>query len=107
MNNEARLFVGNLTFRTVESDLQDLFSQAGIVSTVDLILDKVTGRSRGFAFIEMSTPEEAKKAVEMLHGKDLQGRALTVNIARPREERAPRLGGRNDRRGDDRPQAQA
>ena len=91
--NESRLFVGNLSYQTMENDLQEYFSQAGVVTSVNLMLDKFTGKSRGFAFIEFSTSEEANKAVEMFHGKDLQGRALTVNIARPREERAPRAGG--------------
>src|SRR5438552_12070662 len=91
--NESRLFVGNLSYQTMENDLQEYFSQAGVVTSVNLMLDKFTGKSRGFAFIEFSTSEEANKAVEMFHGKDLQGRALTVNIARPREERAPRPGG--------------
>ena len=91
--NESRLFVGNLSYQTMENDLQEYFSQAGVVTSVNLMLDKFTGKSRGFAFIEFSRSEEANKAVEMFHGKDLQGRALTVNIARPREERAPRAGG--------------
>src|SRR5216117_1907896 len=91
--NESRLFVGNLSYQTMENDLQEYFSQAGVVTSVNLMLDKFTGKSRVFAFIEFSTSEEANKAVEMFHGKDLQGRALTVNIARPREERAPRSGG--------------
>jgi cold-inducible RNA-binding protein len=94
--NENRLFVGNLSYQTLENDLQDYFSQAGAVTSVNLMLDKVTGKSRGFAFIEFAAPEEASKAVEQLHGKEFQGRALTVNIARPREERAPRFSG--DRR---------
>lgn len=91
--NESRLFVGNLSYQTMENDLQEFFSQAGVVTSVNLMLDKFTGKSRGFAFIEFSTSEEANKAVEMFHGKELQGRQLTVNIARPREERAPRSGG--------------
>ena len=91
--NESRLFDGNLAYQTMENDLQEYFSQAGVVTSVNLMLDKFTGKSRGFAFIEFSTSEEANKAVEMFHGKELQGRALTVNIARPREERAPRSGG--------------
>jgi len=94
--NQNRLFVGNLSYQTMENDLQDHFSQAGVVTSVNLMLDKVTGKSRGFAFIEFATPEEASKAVEQLHNKEFQGRALTVNIARPREERAPRFSG--DRR---------
>jgi cold-inducible RNA-binding protein len=98
--NESRLFVGNLSYKTLESDLQDYFSQAGVVSSVALMLDKFTGKSRGFAFIEFATAEEAIKAVEMFHNKEFQGRSLTVNIARPREERAPRSGARTDRGGD-------
>jgi RNA recognition motif-containing protein len=88
--NEQRLFVGNLSYETMQKDLIEYFSQAGVVSSVDLMLDKFTGKSRGFAFVEMSTPAEALKAVELFHNKDCQGRTLTVNIARPREERAPR-----------------
>jgi cold-inducible RNA-binding protein len=91
--NQNRLFVGNLSYQTVENDLQEYFSQAGVVTTVNLMLDKVTGKSRGFAFIEFATAEEANKAVEQFHNKDFQGRTLTVNVARPREDRAPRYGG--------------
>jgi RNA recognition motif-containing protein len=91
--NPNRLFVGNLSYQTMENDLQEYFSQAGVVTSVNLMLDKVTGKSRGFAFIEFATPEEANKAVEQLHNKEFQGRALTVNVARPREERAPRFSG--------------
>lgn len=90
MNSACRLFVGNLSYRTLESDLQDYFSQAGVVTSCNLMLDKYTGKSRGFAFVEYSTAEEANRAVEMFHGKEFQGRALTVNIARPREERPDR-----------------
>ena len=97
--NQSRLFVGNLSYQTMEKDLQDYFSQAGAVTSVNLMLDKFTGRSRGFAFIEYGTSAEADKAVEMFHNKEFQGRALTVNIARPREERPPRPSGgyREDR----------
>ena len=91
--SESRLFVGNLSYQTMENDLQEYFSQAGVVSSVNLMLDKFTGKSRGFAFVEYSTSDEANKAVEMFHGKDFQRRALTVNIARPKEERPPRSGG--------------
>ncbi|HWX19031.1 MAG TPA: RNA-binding protein [Candidatus Binatia bacterium] len=91
--NQNRLFVGNLSFQAVENDLQDYFSQAGVVTSVNLMLDKATGRSRGFAFVEFATPEEASKAVEQFHEKEFQGRALTVNIARPREERPARWSG--------------
>ena len=91
--NENRLFVGNLSFQTGENELQEYFAQAGAVVSANLMLDKVTGKSRGFAFVEFATPEEAQKAVEQLHNKEFQGRALTVNIARPREELPPRPGG--------------
>jgi cold-inducible RNA-binding protein len=93
MDNNCRLFVGNLSFQTLEGDLQNHFSAAGVVVNVNLMLDKFTGRSRGFAFVEFGSPEEAQKAAEMFHGKELGGRALTVNIARPREERPPGGGG--------------
>jgi RNA recognition motif-containing protein len=98
--NQNRLSVGNLSYQTVENDLQDYFSQAGTVTSVNLMLDKVTGKSRGFAFVEFATAEEASKAVEDFHGKEFQGRALTVNVARPREERPQRSSGeaRTDRR---------
>lgn len=99
MSNPTRLFVGNLSYQTAEHDLQDYFAQAGTVTSVNLMLDKVTGKSRGFAFVEFATAEEANKAVETFHDKEFQGRSLTVNIARPREERAPREGGW-DRGGD-------
>jgi RNA recognition motif-containing protein len=89
----TRLFVGNLTYNSTENDLQDYFSQAGTVVSVDIMQDRATGRSRGFAFIEMSSQAEADKAVEMFHQKDFQGRTLTVNEARPREERAGGGGG--------------
>jgi RNA recognition motif-containing protein len=97
--NQNRLFVGNLPYQTMESDLQNYFAQAGVVTSVNVMFDKATGKSRGFAFIEYSSSEEANKAVEQFHNKDFQGRALTVNIARPREERAPRWSGgaRSDR----------
>jgi RNA recognition motif-containing protein len=91
--SQNRLFVGNLSYQTAENDLQDFFSAAGSVTSVNLMMDKFTGKSRGFAFVELATSAEADKAVEMFHGKELQGRPLTVNIARPREERAPRPGG--------------
>jgi RNA recognition motif-containing protein len=87
MSNQARLFVGNLSYRTMENDLQDFFSQAGVVTSVNIMYDKFTGRSRGFAFVEYASSEEANKAVELFHGKEFQGRSLTVNVARPREER--------------------
>ena len=91
--SENRLFVGNLAYQTMENDLQDYFAQAGVVSSVNLMLDKFTGKSRGFAFVEYGSSDEANKAVEMFHNKEFQGRQLTVNIARPREERPPRQSG--------------
>ena len=97
--SENRLFVGNLAYQTLENDLQDYFSQAGAVTSVNLMMDKFTGKSRGFAFIEFASPADAQKAVEMFQGKDFQGRELTVNIARPREERPPRREGGGGYRG--------
>jgi RNA recognition motif-containing protein len=99
MSNPTRLFVGNLPYQTAENDLQDYFAQAGTVTSVNLMMDKMTGKSRGFAFIEFASAEEANKAVEEFHNKEFQGRPLTVNIARPREERPPRWSGgdRGDR----------
>ena len=83
----TKLFVGNLAYNATENDLQDHFGQAGSVVSVNIMLDRATGRSRGFAFVEMGSEEDAKKAIELFHQKDFQGRALTVNEARPREER--------------------
>jgi RNA recognition motif-containing protein len=99
----AKLFVGNLTFTVTENDLQDHFAQAGVVVSVNIMQDRMTGRSRGFAFVEMGSKEDADKAIQMFHSKDFQGRALTVNEARPREERPPGGGGfRGGDRGGDR-----
>jgi len=89
----------------MQSDLEEYFSQAGVVTTANLMMDKVTGKSRGFAFVEFATPEEAAKAVEQFHNKEFQGRTLTVNVARPREERAPRWGGDRRAAGEARVQA--
>jgi len=86
----TRLYVGNLSFNTMENDLRDLFSKAGTVANCDLITDKFTGRSRGFAFVEMATQAEADKAVAEFNGKEFGGRVLTVNEARPREDRPRR-----------------
>ena len=88
----TRLYVGNLPFKTTESELQDLFASHGQVSKVDMIMDKFSGRPRGFAFVTMETPDAAEGAIKALHGKSLEGRAITVNIARPREDR-PSEGG--------------
>lgn len=89
----TKLFVGNLSFKTTENDLQDAFAACGTVVETNIMMDRMTGRPRGFAFVTMSTPEEAEKAIEALHGKDFDGRALTVNVARPREERPGGGGG--------------
>ena len=89
----TKLFVGNLPFTTTENDLQDHFAQAGAVIAVNVMQDRATGRSRGFAFIEMGSQEDANKAISMFHQKDFQGRPLTVNEARPREERPSGGGG--------------
>src|SRR6185295_4363425 len=96
--NASRLFVGNLSYQTMERDLQDFFSQAGTVTSVNVMFDKFTGKSRGFAFVEMASADEANRAVEMCNSKELQ--------ARPREDRDPRAGGgyRSDRE-DRRPRA--
>ena len=93
MSDNSKLYVGNLPFATTAQDLEALFSQVGTVSVVEIIFDKFTGRSRGFAFITMGSGDEAQKGVEKFHGHELEGRALSVNIARPREERAPRAEG--------------
>ena len=93
-----KLFVGNLSFNTTENDLQDAFAAHGSVVEVNLMMDRVSGRPRGFGFVTMSTPDEAQKAIDALHGKQLDGRALTVNIARPREERPGGGGGGGGRR---------
>ena len=92
-----KLFVGNLSFDTTENDLHDAFAAHGTVTEANLMMDRITGRPRGFGFVTMSTPEEAQKAIAALNGTQLGGRALTVNIARPREER-PAGGGRGPRR---------
>ena len=84
----TKLFVGNLSFNTTENDLQDAFAAHGTVIEANLMMDRATGRPRGFGFITMSSPEEAQKAIDALNGADVGGRALTVNIARPREERS-------------------
>jgi RNA recognition motif-containing protein len=87
-----KLYVGNLAFQTSRDELETLFAQAGTVESVALIEDRETGRSRGFGFIEMSTKEEGAAAIQQFNGKDLGGRALNVNEAKPREDRG---GGRN------------
>src|SRR5437762_2616193 len=95
----TKLFVGNLSFNTTENDLQDAFAAHGTVVETNLMMDRMSGRPRGFAFVTMSSPDEAQKAIDALNGKQLDGRALTVNIARPREERPAGGGGRREFRG--------
>ena len=92
----TKLFVGNLSFNTTENDLQDAFAAHGTVVEANLMMDRMSGRPRGFGFVTMSTPEEAQKAIEAMNGASLDGRPLTVNVARPREERPP--GDRGPRR---------
>src|SRR6202142_35455 len=91
-----KLFVGNLSFNTTENDLQDAFAAFGTVTEANLMMDRATNRPRGFGFVTMSSAEEAQKAIDGLNGKELDGRALTVNVAKPREERPPGGGGRRE-----------
>jgi cold-inducible RNA-binding protein len=88
-----KLYVGNLSFDTTENELQDLFAAAGAVQEVILIQDRITGRSKGFGFVTMTSAEDAKKAISQINGKNIGGRALTVNEARPKEDRPPGGGG--------------
>ena len=88
-----KLYVGNLPYSTTGDDLKNLFSQSGTVSSAQVIMDKMTGRSKGFGFVEFGDDNEANAAIESWNGKELDGRALTVNEARPLEPRAPRTGG--------------
>jgi cold-inducible RNA-binding protein len=84
-----KLYVGNLTYETTDSDLQNLFSPHGAVQSAQVIMDRETGRSKGFGFVEMDKGDEAQKAINALNGHEINGRALTVNEARPRESRGP------------------
>jgi RNA recognition motif-containing protein len=88
-----KLYVGNLSFQTSSDDLQQLFAQAGTVESASVVEDRETGRSRGFGFVEMSSSEEGQKAIEQFNGKEINGRSLTVNEARPRENRGGGGGG--------------
>jgi len=99
----TKLFVGNLSFNTTENDLQDAFAAHGTVVEANIMMDRASGRPRGFGFVTMSTPEEAQAAITAMNGASLDGRNLTVNEARPKEERAgggPRGGGRRGWGGD-------
>jgi RNA recognition motif-containing protein len=89
-----KLYVGNLSFNTTTEDLQSMFGQIGTVESTNIIEDRDTGRSRGFAFVEMSSKEEGQNAISQLNGKEISGRSLTVNEAKPREDRGGN-GGRN------------
>jgi RNA recognition motif-containing protein len=88
-----KLFVGNLPFNTTQEELEALFGESGAVTSVNIITDRFSGKSRGFGFVEMDNQEEAQAAIERLNGNDLQGRPLTVNEARPQRERGPRRDG--------------
>ena len=91
--NGTRLYVGSLPYSTTDDQLKDHFSAAGNVTSAHVIIDKMSGRSKGFGFVEMATKEEAMKAIEMFNGADMGGRNIVVNEARPMEPRAPRSGG--------------
>jgi cold-inducible RNA-binding protein len=94
-----KLYVGNLSFQTSDDDLRDLFAQAGTVETANVVQDRDTGRSRGFGFVEMASKEEGEAAIQQFNGKEFNGRNLTVNEARPREDRGGRGGGGGGGRG--------
>ena len=93
----TKLYVGGLPYSTSQDELQNAFSKAGTVTSANIIMDKMTNRSRGFGFVEMATDEDAQKAIEMWNGQDFDGRKLTVNEAKPLEARAPRREGGGDR----------
>ncbi len=95
-----KLYVGGIPYSTTDQTLRDAFSKAGTVVSATIIMDKMSGRSKGFGFVEMSSDEEAQAAIDMYHGKDFEGRTLTVNEARPMEARPPRAAGGFNRRDD-------
>ena len=99
-NMATKLYVGGLPYSTQEDALKELFAQAGSVTSSVIIMDKKSGRSKGFGFVEMSSDEEAQKAVSMFNGQEFEGRKLTVNEARPMEARPPRSGGSGGYGGD-------
>jgi cold-inducible RNA-binding protein len=88
---QTNLYVGGLAYEVDDAKLTELFSKAGKVNSASVIVDRYSGRSRGFGFVEMATPEEAKKAIEMFNDYELEGRKIIVNIARPRRERTPKF----------------
>jgi cold-inducible RNA-binding protein len=94
----ARLFIGNLPYTVTENDLQNHFAQAGAVISVKIMLDRMTGKSRGFGFVEMTSAEEAQKAISLLHKQELQGRPLTVDSAKPLEDRSGQTGSQQSNR---------
>lgn len=94
-----KLYVGGLSYGTSEDTLKNTFSEAGAVDSATIIIDKMSGRSKGFGFVEMASDEDAEKAIEMFNGKELDGRRITVNEARPMEARPPRTGGGFNRGG--------
>ena len=94
-----KLYVGGLSYGTTEDTLRTSFAQAGEVTSASVIMDRMTGRSKGFGFVEMGSADEAQKAIEMFDGKDFDGRTIVVNVARPMEARAPRSGGFGGDRG--------
>ena len=89
----ARIFVGNLPYSVDSTKLEEIFSQAGSVTSAQVLVDRMTGRSRGFGFVEMASDEDTQKAIDMVNGQDIDGRKLVVNLARPREERPASGGG--------------
>lgn len=101
-NMAKKLYVGGLSYDTTQDSLKETFSQAGTVESAVIVTDKFSGRSRGFGFVEMSTEDEARKAIEMFNDKELDGRTIKVNEARPLEDRPPRRGGGGFGRGGDR-----
>ena len=92
---ENKLYVGNLPYAATEDDIKNHFSQAGTVTSVALIIDRASGRAKGFGFVELSTAEEAQKAISMFNGQDFMGRAITVNVAKPREDKPRNYNDRN------------
>jgi len=91
----GKLYVGGIPYRSTEDDMKKAFSEAGNVVSASIISDRITGRSRGFGFVEMATPEEAQAAIDRWDGKEMDGRTLSVSFARPRDEHPPRRGGGN------------
>lgn len=94
----TKLYVGGIPYTSTDATLSDAFAKAGTVTSASIIIDRMTGRSKGFGFVEMASEAEADAAINMWNGQDFEGRKLTVNVARPLEPRAPRMGGGMDRR---------